>query len=384
MREAVLRANALTGTDTIQLAAHTYTLTIGRVGTTVPVYDANHGTLNINDSVNITGTVDGAGNPTSIITWGTLTSGVSIDMIMAVNEDINPLTNATASISNVIFQGGVNHGQHANDGDGGCMEFDTGTNGTATLSLTNVTIQNCATTQGAGGGLVTFAFVNPAGGGTSTISNSIFQNNSAVDSVAGTEGGGIAISAGSVTTITNSQVKNNTSNHVVSAQSGLGGGIALDASGGTLGHFGSLTLHSSTISGNTAGGLGGGISDQGMSLTIDTGTVISGNTAGAANNGELDGGGLYLNNHTTDTVNISKVTITGNSAAGHGGAIHTGNASAFPSAGPTTISFSRLAGNSAGVAGSNLSNSGTTVTATNNWWGTNAAATTINTSVIPA
>ena len=385
LREAVLRANAPpTGTtDTIQLSAGTYTLTRGRA--TTPLYDAVTGTLNINDSINIVGTVDGSGNPTSIITWGALTSGNSVDMVIAVNEDIPSATvptttTATASISNVIIQNGVNHGTHGNDGDGGCMEFDTGTNGTATLSLTNVTIQNCATTQGGGGGLVTFAFVNPAGGGISTISNSIFQNNSAVDSVAGTEGGGIAISAGSVTTISNSQVKNNTSNHVVSAQSGLGGGIALDASGGTVGHFGSLTLHSSTISGNTAGGLGGGISDLGMSLTIDQGTVISGNTAGAANNGQLDGGGLYLNTHTTDTVNLSHVTITGNSAAGHGGAIHTGNASAFPSAGPTTISFSRLAGNAAGVAGSNLNNSATAVTATDNWWGTNAAATTINTS----
>src|SRR5262249_44023362 len=68
LREAVLKANATAGTDTIQLAAGTYTLTRGRVAS--PAYDAVTGTLNINDSVNIFGTVDGSNNPTSIITWG--------------------------------------------------------------------------------------------------------------------------------------------------------------------------------------------------------------------------------------------------------------------------------------------------------------------------
>ena len=371
LREAVLKANG----DTIMLqAGHTYQLTIGRGAT--QDYTGNTGALYVNN----TATIVGGNQSTTIIQWGTPTPGTATkDMVIAVNEDVAFLSTANGSLSNLTIQGGVNHGTHSNDGDGGCMEFDTGTNGTSTLSLTNVTMQNCATTQGGGGGLVTFAFVKPSGGGTVTISNSLFQNNTAVDSVAGTEGGGIAISAGSVVTMTNTQVKNNTSNHVVSAQSGLGGGIALDASGGTPGAFGSAIIHSSTISGNTAGGLGGGISDLGMSLTIDTGTVISGNTAGAANNGQLDGGGLYLNNHTTDTVTLSKVSITGNSAAGRGGAIHTGNSSAFPSAGPLTMSFSRLAGNTATTAGSNLSNSATSVTATNNWWGTNAPASTIST-----
>jgi CSLREA domain-containing protein/uncharacterized repeat protein (TIGR01451 family) len=380
LREAIVEANATPGTDTIMVPAGTYTLTRGRIAS--PLYDANDGTLNINDSVNIVGTVDGGGNPTSIITWGTLTSGNSVDMVMAVNEDLPAPTDATASISNVIIQNGVNHGAHNNDGDGGCMEFDTGTIGTATLSLTNVTIQNCATTQGGGGGLVTFAFVNPAGGGTSTISNSLFQNNSAVDSVAGTEGGGIAISAGSLTTITNTQVKNNNSNHVVSSQAGIGGGIALDASGGTPGHLGSLTLHASTISGNTAGGLGGGISDLGMSLSVDQGTIISGNSAGLAGiPNTLDGGGVYLNTGATgcpgscpNTVSFNKVTIIGNSATGNGGGISNGSGSA---SGPLAMSFSRLAGNTA-AAGSNLNNNHATATVTNNWWGTNNASSTIN------
>ncbi|HEV1996486.1 MAG TPA: FG-GAP-like repeat-containing protein [Candidatus Acidoferrum sp.] len=392
LREAIIEANATPGTDTIMVPAGTFSLTRGRAAT--PLYDAQTGTLNINDSVNIIG----AGQNTTIITWGTPVGG-PVDMVMAVNEDIPSATvptttTATASISSLTIQNGVNHGTHNNDGDGGCMEFDTGTSGTATLSLTNVTIQNCATTQGGGGGLVTFAFVNPAGGGTVTISNSVFQNNSAVDSVAGTEGGGIAISAGSLVTITNTLVQNNTSTNVVSGQAGLGGGIALDACCATPPFWGSTTIHSSTISGNQAAGFGGGVSDIAMGLIVDQGTVISGNKGGLGNVvNAKDGGGVYLSLGAfgcpgscsfPNTVTFNKVAIINNSTTGNGGGIHTGSGGTFPTAGPMSITFSRLAGNTAGGSGSNLSNSGTTVTATNNWWGTNAAATTINTTIAGA
>src|SRR5262249_30841371 len=255
-----------------------YTLTIGRAAT--PLYDATTGTLNINDSLTIVGATNVSGNPASIITWGTLTSGNSVDMVLSVNEDIPSatvptFTTANGTFSNLVIENGVNHGTHSNDGDGGCMEFDTGTNGTANLSLTNVIIQNCATTQGGGGGLVTFDFVVRPGTGTVSISNSTFQNNSAVDSVAGTEGGGIGISAGTLATISNTLVANNTSNHVVGSQAGIGGGIGLDASGAGTG-FGSTTIHASTISGNKAGAQGGGISDLATGLIVDQGTVIIG------------------------------------------------------------------------------------------------------------
>src|SRR5262249_36432088 len=170
LREAVLKANAVGATDTIMLPAGTFTLTRGRIA--APAYDAVTGTLNINDSVNIVGAVDGSGNPTSIITWGTLTSALSVDMVMAVNEDISILSSATASISNVVLQNGVNHGTHGNDGDGGCMEFDTGSTGNANLTLTNVILQNCATLQGGGAGLVAFNFLAHNNNGFPTITNS--------------------------------------------------------------------------------------------------------------------------------------------------------------------------------------------------------------------
>jgi fimbrial isopeptide formation D2 family protein len=392
LREAVLRANALAGTDTIQLAAGTYTLTIGRVGTTVPVYDANHGTLNINDSVNIVGAVDGSGNPASTITWGTLTSGVSIDMIMSVNEDINPLTNATASISNVIFNAGVNHGQHSNDGDGGCMEFDTGTSGNANLTLTNVVIQNCATLQGGGGGLVAFNFLNHNNNGFVTINNSTIQNNSAVDNPSSGAGGGIALSNDTRMVMTNSKVLNNLATQVIAGQKGQGGGIMAFFPNGSFTGNPETIIHSSTISGNKAAGFGGGMQTQAR-LLIDQGTVISNNVAGIDSTNTpvaaQDGGGLYINNFPpsscppglTCDATLTHVTITGNTATGNGGGISNGNAGTFPNAaGPLTMTFSRVAGNSATGVGSNLKNGGTAITATDDWWGTNAAATTINTT----
>src|SRR5262249_35403906 len=120
LREAILKANG----DNIMLqAGHTYSLTRGR-GTAPPDYTGDHGALYVNN----TATIVGGNQNTTIIQWGTLTSGNTVDMVMAVNEDISPQTNATGSLSNLTIQGGVNHGtQSGFDGDGGCMEFDTGT-----------------------------------------------------------------------------------------------------------------------------------------------------------------------------------------------------------------------------------------------------------------
>jgi len=177
LREAILKANG----DTIMLQAGTYTLSLPKVAND---FTGNHGALYVNKSV----TIVGAGQNSTFIQAGTVAYNAGtangVDLVIAVNEDINPLTNASASISNLTIQNGHNRGTHGNDGDGGCMEFDTGTSGTATLSLTNVTLQNCDTVQGNGGGLASFNFlVN--GPGMPTITNSIIQGNKGADSVGG-------------------------------------------------------------------------------------------------------------------------------------------------------------------------------------------------------
>lgn len=414
LREAVLRANATSGTDTITLAAGTYTLSIARQqnnATSPPTvdYSGRHGALYVNDSLNIVGQVDGSGNATSIIQAGTnATNGV--DMVMAVNEDINPLTNASASISNVIFQFGRNTGSDfaagataaTQDGDGGCMEFDTGTSGNATLNLQNVTLQHCSTTNGEAGGIALFDFLVPAGSGGATINNSIIQNNAPFVTLAGAGGssaGGIASTiTGNGTasvpfklTLTNSKVLNNLVtevNHPAgggTAEPGVGGGIFII--GGCSSGFQLPAIHNTVISGNQAAGEGGGILAT-CGFVLDQGSVVSNNSAGSAgaiNN--VSGGGIYMN-ISPNTATISKVTITGNSTTGDGGGIHVDD-----SGGTVNISFSRIVNNTAGGKGSNLNNrndlnvdNGTIVTATNNWWGTNTPSTTLDpsTSTCPA
>jgi large repetitive protein len=381
LREAVLKANATSGTDTIMVPAGTYTLTIAKMSGD---YTGNFGALYINDSVNIVG----AGQNTTIIQAGTTAynAGVpnGVDMVMAVNQDITSFTNATASISNLTLQNGHNRGTvAATDGDGGGMEFDTGGTGNNNLTLTNVTIQNCDTTDGNGGGLASFNTKN--GTGLVTITNSIIQGNSAKQVTGGVTGtgGGIWVADPSRMSLSNSHVLNNLATAHGTSSAGSGGGITTTSN---TSNSRQTVIHGSTISGNLAAGLGGGINAT-TNLLIDQGSIISNNSGGTADITNLkDGGGIFMNpskvgcpGACTDTVILAKVSITGNSAPnGRGGGIISGTTSG---GGPLTMSFSRLAGNSAVTSGSNLENINSTVTSTNNWWGTNNPASTINTSV---
>jgi hypothetical protein len=124
-----------------------------------------------------------------------------------------------------------------------------------------------------------------------------------------------------------------TNNHGNSGR--FGGGIFNGAGTGTL------TLTTSTVSGNT-GGIGGGIANNGK-LTL-TNSTVSGNSA----NGE--GGGIYNFVHQ-GTVNLFNSTITNN----HANADFSGNESGggvFNAGPPVTINFqsSIIAGNFSGFA----------------------------------
>src|SRR5579884_2861766 len=372
LREAVLKANATAGTDTIILAAGTYTLSIARVDGD---NTGAHGGLYINDSVNIVG----AGQASTIIQGGT-SAATGVDLVFAVNEDIQTITNASASFSNLTIKFGHNRGSVAGfDGDGGCMEYDTGSSGAANLSLTNVTISNCVTQDGNGGGIAIFNASVPGGGtGLATISNSIFQNNSVAEAGAGSagSGGGIWVADLARMTLSNSQVTSNTATQVNGGGRGVGGGIFIFSAGSGSRQ---TQIHGTAITNNSASGFGGGIWSSSNLLIDNTGgpTTISGNAAGANGGGSQNGGGIYLNTAAPDSTTLTKVTITGNSATGNGGGIATGNDCG---AGSLTMHFSRLAGNTAST-GSNLANNDTSITATNNWWGTNAPANTIVTTV---
>lgn len=363
LREAIIKANGIAGTDTIMLAAATYTLSI-------PRNPADHsssatGTLEVQDSLNIVGAVDGSGNPVSIVQGGTnLTT--SVDKVFSFNQDIDFFTDATVSISNLVIQNGFNRGNTSiTDGWGGAFDFDTGNSGNNTLTVTNCTITTNTLTDGEGAGFAIFNSNN--GTGFAQIVNSTIQNNTTSTTSAGPtgSGGGIFIATPAAMVISNSKVLNNS----VAANGGgipVGGGIELV---GPSGNAGQTAIHGSTISGNHADGSGGGISNT-TSLLIDSSSVLSNNTTGA------DGGGLWHNALNPESATLTKVTITGNTATGNGGGIALANGT--PDA-TLTIQFSRLAGNTA-ATGSNLNNAGGVVTATDNWWGTNSAAGTINTA----
>jgi uncharacterized repeat protein (TIGR01451 family) len=373
LREAVIKANG----DNISLQAGTYTLSIAKV---VNDCTGNFGALSAGRSM----TIVGAGQNTTFIQAGTVgfTPGPAngVDMVMNVNEDLGtancPITNSTVSISNLTMQNGHNRGTVGNfDGDGGCMEFDTGSSGTANLTLTNVTLQNCDTTDGNGAGLAIFN-ATLAGNGLATISNSIFQGNKAIQTTGGATGtaGGVWVSDPARMSMSSSQVLNNLAPNTDGINhAGSGGGITI-----TSNSTGSrqTVIHASTISGNHAAGLGGGLNITANTL-IDQSSVISNNLGGTANVANLqNGGGIWMNTGNPDLVTLTKISITGNSAAnGNGGGISDGSPGGTH--GTLNVSFSRLAGNTA-LAGSNLNNIDGTVTATNNWWGTNAPAATIN------
>ncbi|HLK08051.1 MAG TPA: hypothetical protein VKV30_08925 [Candidatus Angelobacter sp.] len=370
LREAILKANATAGTDTISLPAGTYTLTLPRIANN---FNGQQGTLEITDSVNIVG----AGQATTIIQGGALADlSDSVDKVMSINEDIAVVTSASVSLSNLTIQHGRNRGNVSiQDGWGGAFDFDTGTNGTATLTLTNVTLQNNAVFDGQGGGFAAFNVTNP-GTGNVTVTNSIIQNNDSTPNANGVagDGGGLFIDVHSQLIMSNSQVlTNHTHTGGPGPTKATGGGMFLQGQHTQpQSHFSNVV-----ISGNTAAGVGGGINSI-ATLKIDLQSVISNNTAGA-NTANAGGGGIA--NNSSDGLTLDTVSVIGNSTTGDGGGLYTGNGSG---GNPVTITFSRFAGNSSThtPGSSNIFNVTAVtpfdlVTAQNNWWGTNVPSSTI-------
>ncbi|MGH9571207.1 MAG: hypothetical protein ACRD4F_16290, partial [Candidatus Angelobacter sp.] len=329
LREAILSANAVAGTDTISVPAGTYTLTLPRIAGD---FTGQHGTLEVTDSVNIVG----AGQNTTIIQGGALANlSDSVDKVFSFNQDISAFTNATVSVSNLTIQHGRNRGDCCGlqDGFGGAFDFDTGSPGTATLTLTNVTLQNNAIFDGQGGAFTMFNTLN--GSGFATLSNVIVQNNDATANATGCcgDGGGGVIDARSHIVMSNVQVLNNHT-HANAGINPTGGGLFFS------GQHTQPQSHISggSISGNTAAGIGGGINSI-ATLLIDGGTVISNNTSGTDANFAGGGG---IRNDAFDGLSLSKVAIIGNTTTGNGGGIYTGDGSGI---GTVTINFSRFAGN---------------------------------------
>lgn len=365
LREAIEEANAAAGVDTIMVPAGTYTLTIANA--TANGENANAtGDLDITDGVSIVGAVDINGVPTTIVQAGP-SAGTGIDKVFSVNPLFT--TAFDTSFSNMEIRFGKNQASFGTNGFGG--GFDWEASHTGTMTVTNCNIHDNTIADGSGGGIT----ATNTGGGTGqfTISNSTVSSNVAARPAGNTaRGGGIFFGAATRFTITNTHIENN--NAITS--NGEGGGIFVFNPGTTP----ISVIHGGTFTGNTAIIRGGGIRTT-AGITIDQGTVISNNAVTGTPTG--DGAGLWSNLGTSagfpsgETTTLSKVTITGNTAAGHGGGVMVDNSA---SGNFFVMSFSRIAGNTApALAGSNLftTNPGGAVTATNNWWGTNTPATTV-------
>ena len=162
-------------------------------------------------------------------------------------------------------------------------------------------------------------------GGKATFSGCTFSGNSAAF-----YGGGIAVSGGIVTIESSSVLTGNSSED-------RGGGIAVMSEG-------SVTIHESTISDNSASayfyyGDGGGVYSSGTFVATDdchfTGNQAD-NTANHAGTG-TSGGAVFING---GQATFTGCTISGNSARTIGGGIAI-------SAGTVMIESSSLSGNSA-------------------------------------
>jgi CSLREA domain-containing protein len=287
LRAAVQEANALSGTDTINLQANsTYLLT--RVGLDDTGFN---GDLDVSDSVNIVG----AGSDSTIIDANGLVT----------NDRVISFLFGASSVSGVWLRHGF-----ANDFGGAIISY-------GTLDLTNCKVSDSAVSSSApsaaaGGGVFTT--------GVLSVVNSSVLDNSVIATTSFARGGGISAELGSDVTIVNSTIAGNSAG----GSFGTGGGISAESV---------VKMSNSTISGNTSSGNGGGI--RGSMIAVNS--TISGNST------DLNGGGVY----TVGSARLYNVTVvfnvanTGRHSGAGGGGVYN------PDGSTLTIANSILSGSSA-------------------------------------
>ncbi|KQC33508.1 hypothetical protein AAU57_09415 [Nonlabens sp. YIK11] len=233
------------------------------------------------------------------------------------------------------------------------------TNGTSSVTLTNVTLDSNITgvvtgmgapgnggalhVSGAGsvditGGTVnTNDAANEGGGlwngtGTMTVSGTTISANTARGSdaeVAGASGGGGIYNEGGTVNLTNNTVVSN--NQATGAQS---------TGGGVLNAAGVFTATDSEISGNESNRAGGGIETNGDSSVELTNTNLDGNLTGATTGPGAPGNGGGLHVSGAAPVTITGGTVNNNIARKEGGGL-------WNNGGLLTINGTTLSGNDA-------------------------------------
>ena len=221
-----------------------------------------------------------------------------------------------------------------------------------TTSISGVTISGGTESAGIGGGGILSGALN----NNLTISSSVISGNSATG--VGTFGGGGICHTGGNLTITGSTFSNNST-------STSGGAVSYSAGdpAGSNGATGTLNVSGSTFSGNTANSLsaGGGaldLYDFNVSASVYNVSSSSFSSNSATNR---SGGAIIVKSGGPLTVTTS--SFANNTAFSSGGAIFSNGTTA-------SVTYSRLAGNTAPTGRDIFRNSGL-FTANDDWWGIN-------------
>ena len=263
LRAAIQEANALIGSNVIELAAGTYLLSIGGIDED----QSATGDLDIRDNL----TIRGQGVGVTIIDGGALDRIFQIFAGITLNLENLTITNGfltgsddgagirnsgTTTLTNVEVTGNV-----AEDSAGGI-------NNTGLIVIVDSTISN-NTAGGSGGGL--------RNTGTMQISRSTISGNTTA------RDGGALFNAGIGTvTVSNSTFSGNSS----------------DRSGGAIRNTAALNATNNTMTLNDAGTTGGAVSNSGSAVIQNN--LIIGNTA--TTNPELDGNYSSLGGNLTGLV----------------------------------------------------------------------------------
>lgn len=272
LRAAVMEANALAGAHTINLPAGTYTLVIAGKGENA----AATGDLDITGDLAIMG----AGAASTIIDGG------------AIDRVFDVLPGAVAMLDGVTVRNG-------NPGPGGATGGAISNTGTMVLSNSTV----ASSTAGVGGGIYN--------GTSMVVEGSLVVGNSGNGGAySDTDGLGGGIFNSGTLTVNNTTVSGNTAPGV------YWWGVA---GGGIFNDEGMVTVTASTISGNT---FGSGVVNLNGNVIIQNSTV-SGNTGSTG----FGGGGIFNASFGAHaTLSLISSTVTGNVADAPNGFGGRGNA----------------------------------------------------------
>ncbi len=152
-------------------------------------------------------------------------------------------------------------------------------------------------------------------------------------------GGGGILNYSSTVTVTSSTISGNSGNY--------GGGIG--------NYSGTVTVINSTISGNS-GNYGGGIGNYGGTMTVTSSTISD-------NSGNYGGG---ISNSSNGAMSVTSSTVSGNSGNYGGGISNSGN-------GTMTVTNSTISGNSSQYDGGGIRNSSAAMTVSNSTFMGNSA-----------